>query len=223
MPVETDTQLKHSSLLHLRPDPVVLIGYFMQNLMLHFSDSRNIEHPSIRQYTWSRDTETEIKTGIYITPLAKFDAARIGFRPAIVIKRAAMAYDKDVIGGRYLGPMPPRGLYNNNDWPNLGQEHFEYPCSGKLVFYCIHRELATAELIGTEVMNCLLAWRPIVLQEFTPMYEFMPKDLDEGMRLEESKEHWAVPVVAEFAMRHRIVLRPAAPLLKAIGFLARPE
>lgn len=217
-----------NSLLKARPSPQRLTGYFMQLLIMHFSDANNIDHPSLRQYIWRQDDPVNdvINSKILITPLAKFDLAVMGIRPAVIIKRRTITCDRDAIGGSYMGGQPllgtktnPKhvngGVIDSNEWATAGQSQKEYPLKGSVTFYCIHEEGASAELLGEEVFNLMLALAPVVM-ESAGMHDYLPVELGELQVVDEARQHWTVPVTCQFSYRQMIQYRPEAPLLKMI-------
>lgn len=217
--IKTDLKETCSSIITQGPDPLSLTGCFLQILMMHFSDPRNINQAALREYTWAKDDlANQIrKSNIVLTTVSKFDARDMYQRPAVVIKRKNTSANKDVIGGQYQGvkALPGEPGVDPNNHAIAGQNMFEYANKGSFQFVCIHKEGAAAEILGTEVFNLLLGWVPQLARELK-LWDWLPLTLGELVKVEEAEEHWATVVSLEYAYRSRVIWRPESPLLKGI-------
>ncbi len=204
-----------------------LKAYILKLAMLHFSDPAHIRDPALRPFVYRRPgpnpaAPTSLDPqSLVITTRGKFDPAQTGRRPALVLKRNATKYTKDLaFGGAVQGTMPLRGEEGVNATydATAGGNVYNYGGELSFTFFCLHSEEVGAELLGDEVLQLLLGFRSLIMLEH-PLVEFMPSSTSEAGMLEEYKEMWAVQVQIDIQFRLEVHLLPKTPLLK--GILAR--
>lgn len=208
-----------SALCTIGRPPLVMTGALLWILRRHFANADYIQEPVLKDYTWNKDAT---KAQIMIESITKWQGAptqTMQMRPAIFVKRNTYGRVKLGIGDRYQGSgvkpeVDNEGQLSDNA-VNSGAK-FEVIVAGSHTVFCIGGTGAEAEAVGTEVFFELLEFTPLIRRDLD-LNKFQVMEMGSVSKLEESKEHWAVPVVVTYAFNHVWTLKQDAPLLKSVS------
>ena len=145
----------------------------------------------------------------------------VQMRPAILVKRNTYGRIKLGIGDKYMMGGKP-SIDNLNDLGNTSNNaidagtQFEVIIAGSHTVFCIGTTGAEAETIGTEVFFELLEFTPVIRRDLG-LNKFQVMEIGGINKLEESKEHWVVPVTVTFMFNHTWTLTQDAPKLKGVS------
>ena len=207
-----------SALCSERIRPIVITGALLWLIRRHFADANNIVDAALREYVWDADTE---KSTITIESITKFSGASsqaVQLRPAVYVKRNVYRPQRISIGDRFHGRRP--GLVpvdsGGRNYAVDTADKFGLFIGGSHTFFCVGGAEAEAEAVGTEVFFELVEFTPLIRRDLD-FHRFFVTEMGPAQRLEESDEHWAVPIVVVYAFEHDWLLRPEEPLLKTIS------
>ena len=210
-----------SALCTLGHPPLVMTGSIIWILRRHFAQSRNIVDPDLKDYVWDEGV-TESK--ITIESVSRWTGTptqAVQQRPGIYIKRNKYGRVKLGIGDRYM-------LGSNSTVASLdGSPHnaidsgtrYGVIIVGSHTIFCVGASGAEAEAIGTEVFFELMEFTPLIRRDL----HLNKVDVMEAgglSKLEESEEHFVVPVTLTYAFNHDWALRQDAPRLKSVTLTA---
>lgn len=169
--------------------PHILNGMFIQLLRHHFSNPDHIIQEPIRNYVWDRDD----KVGkISIENIYRWNAAEIQERPAIVARRGPLKTRKLSIGNIEHGS--PEEVGYTEDRMIVG-------FTGSHSFFCMAGTGAEAEQLGAEVAYEMLEFSQIIRRDFN-LASFDLYEIGQVARLDESHDHFAVPVTVAYSYFH---------------------
>lgn len=185
---------------------LVCTGALRHFLIQHFSDIRNILNATLRERlkregVWSSDRNEH--TGIIIESLHRWTPELTESRPAIIIKEGTWNWERKGIGD------------STGVDQRTGTRHFSGFWNGSHVFFALATEAAEAQHLGTETLKCL-QWFSQEISEQLNMHRFIPVSIGEVAALQESSEHYVVPVVFGYTIEDSWKLQPEAPRLKRI-------
>ena len=211
-----------SALCTLGHPPLVMTGALLWILRRHFSNTDYIQEQALKAYTWSRTAE---ESKVMIESITKWQGAptqTLQMRPAIFVKRNTYGRVKLGLGDKYQGSGVKPEVDNldqlSDNAVNSGSK-FEVIVAGSHTVFCIGGTGAEAEAVGTEVFFELLEFTPLIRRDLD-LNKFQVMEMGGVSKLEESKEHWAVPVVVTYAFNHVWTLKQDAPTLKGISLTA---
>jgi len=199
-------------------------AYILKLVMLHFSDVRHIRNPSLRDNVFRAAgpdpaaPTTIIPSSIVITTRGKFDPAQTAKRPAIILKRGATTYTRDLaFGAADQSEQPLLGTPGHNPTHDAtaGGRRYNYAGETSFTLFCVHIDEVAAEILGEEVQQMLLGFRELIICEKN-LHEFMPDEAGEAGMLDEYKEMWVVPVKVTVKYRLDVHLLAHTPLLKGL-------
>ena len=194
-------------------------AYVLKVLKLHFATPEHIEFEPIRGLVWRPDTDVKIPSKILITTLGAFDKAKMGMRPALIVrKQASKREPMGAFYGRTQGSLPLMGEEETDATDNatVGDWEYHHMSTSKISVVCCHVDESAAEMLAEEVQNYLAGFAPIITAELD-LHWFFPKESSEAQPLEEANTHWACRVDIDVSLSKTITIRSNAPLLKAIS------
>lgn len=197
-----------SSLASMTITSQVVTGIFLWLIRGHFSSPDNIVSSALRDFVYK---DRDPSTGITIEPSVLWNPSQVEARPAVYVRRAAWkAHSGSLsINNMYQSKKPTTNLGDNGD-------RYELLISGGHSILCVARRGAEAEELASEVFFRLVEFAPVIQRDFN-FHKFTVDDLGEIAKLEESSEHWAVPVGVSYAFAHGWLLKLLGPYLKSVG------
>lgn len=181
-----------------------MTGALIQWLRQHFASATNLEDPGLAlentEFVWSSGPDTRLA----IESVTKWNPQLVESRPALIIKRNKMTWRRIAIDNRKHGYVDKKG-----------RKSYAGLWIGSHTVFCISREGAECEKLGTEVYRELSQFAPAM----RPVLCLMKLELEEygeiGL-LEEATEHFAVPVTIGYVFQDVWETRPltAPPLTK---------
>lgn len=194
----------------------ILTGIFLQLIRSHFSDPENIEEPRLHEYRWCGVDDSFVRSDtrrstILIEPVYRWDTRLIQQRPGVMIKRNTQTPNPTAIQNKMFEVGAPQP----EDMPELAQE-FYLPFSGSHTLFCICTDGAAAELLSTEVSRSVYQVNTLLIREFG-FNRFELSQIGALARLEESTEHFVVPVVFQYAYADRWKLVDQEPRFKGVS------
>ena len=165
-----------------------ITGMLRDVLVRHFAQALTIEDPDLRHLIWRPDERSRILVESYF----RARPSMLGKRPAVLIKRNARQRLKMTIGNR-------AGI------DERGQELFTTWWVGSHTVFCLHGSGASVEMLADEVQRELTQFGPKILQ-YLGLHQFDVLQVDEIHEIEESKEHFMVPITVGWAFEERWAL-----------------
>jgi hypothetical protein len=170
-----------------------------QLLTTFFSSADNLEPPYDTK-PWASDTTT----GILIEDALVWRPELTGKRPAIIIKRNDWSSIKIGTFGNVSGLTSDGNRQYTKHW------------KGSHTCFCLAVEGAEAELLGAEVYRYFLHFGQAIRETFAlSMFELL--QVGAPARVEEAKDHYAVPVSVGYGWEETWVLRQTTPTIKAVS------
>ncbi len=183
----------------------LLTGFLRDFLRQHFSVASNIAEEQLQPYLWNAD---EKASKILIDSVTRWNPRTPEMRPALLLKRNSTKVEPVTIGNRI------HGYKTAVDGTIDISARFEAQCLCSFTTFCVARTGAEAEALGAEVFLSMLEFAPVVLRELN-LLRFAPMEMGAVNMLEESHQHWVLPVPVAAAFSHAWSLRQQAPLIKA--------
>lgn len=213
-----------SSLCSSRYPARIFEGVLVRALQEHFSRAENLiyngmmeeDKTQLQNYIWNADAT---KTAIQISPVLKYNAQDIQRRPAIFTKRNQWKNEKLTIGDGF-GAHVPRDADGNVI--KVGGNRYRRMVIGTHTIFCIGAESGIAETLGDETFEFLTCFAPIMRKEFN-FHRLEVVSMEPTGVLDESKEHYVVPVVLAYQFAYSWSLEGVAPLLKTLGIDLQPQ
>jgi len=210
-----------SALCTIGHPPLVMTGVLLWVIRRHFSDPAQIVDASLKDYIWNSETEASRIAIESVTKWPKSPTQAIQRRPGIYVKRNRYGRIKLGIGDKHM-----LGTRSSIDKSNIVTDNavdngyrYEVIIAGSHTVFCIGGTGAEAETVGTEVFFELVEFAPLIRKD-TNLNRFEVMELGGIGKLEESREHWVVPVVVTYAFNHVWQLTPEALKLKGITLTA---
>jgi hypothetical protein len=191
-----------SNYCSLAAKPLLLTGFFRDILSQHFADPDRIYEPHLVRMIWSKNRAT---SKILVETLHKWQPQTTGQRPAIVIKRNGYKSRRICITGQYQG----------NHLRNGGGSDHVQAWAGSHTLFCIGATGGQAELLANEVQRHLVSFAHIYAG-MLGFLRFSVMSIGEVRRVEESREHFVVPVSVSYMYTQSWAVQEAAPLLRKI-------
>jgi hypothetical protein len=222
MSTQPDSRIPdHSSVCTTGLQSQILTGIFLQLARNHFSDRDNIEEPRLRENLWVGQAPDYIlpdvnKSKILIEPVHRWDTRLIQQRPAIMIKRNATQPQKIAIKNELQminGPML-------EDLPENSRK-FYLPLRSSHTLFCVSTDGGAAELLSTEIARAIYQVGELLISEFG-FNTFDLGQIGAVARLEQSKEHFAVPVVFVYSFADYWKLTKQEPRFKGVSLGVEP-
>lgn len=207
-----------SSLAETGLQPHIITGILLQLVREHFADPERIKSPYLKSCIWVPKEDDQVTpdpeaTQILIDPVYRWNLTTTQMRPAVVIKRNALTPRKvGIAHNRSFG-------LGEDDYPEAGSKHSAFLEGGHTLF-CIARDGGAVEVLATEVSQHLYQFAPVIQREFCfGLFELA--QIGEVSVLEESEEHFVVPIVLHYAYEDRWLLAKQEPRLKGVSVNAR--
>lgn len=188
------------SLCDLRPRFLTLTSLFRLWLINHFGDPAKIVLPSLKKCVWKNNPQT----GITIESVTTWDPRQTQNRPALVLKRGSWRRIKLGIGDKYMGVDATGQHYMSNWW------------QGTHTVFCLASQDGEVEQLASEVFQELNEFADPV-RRHTGMKNLAVAEAGEVSILEESTQHFVVPINLVYAVEESWILRQEAPFLKRLG------
>ena len=196
----------------------LLTGVFLQLLRSHFSSADHIEESRLRQCLWIPKADDPVtadpsRSRILIEPVYRWDPRQAQSRPAIIVKRNDLQPRNRIGIGMNeeisLGGLDPSSL------PEAGREYY-LPFQGSHTLFCIAKDGGSVELLSTEVARELYQFARPITEEFG--FENLElAHIGAVARLEESGEHFAVPVTIRYGFYDHWTVTKLAPRLAGVS------
>ena len=201
-PREDYPQLTSSSLDEQGWSRLLLTGFLRDTLIRHFQPGQ-IWLRELVQKTW-RDGDD---SNILIESNTQWKPAEMGKRPAIIIKPNSCALHPIVIGD-LSGPA---------DGGTNGEGRYDYTVIwvGSHTLFCLHGTGASTEVLASEVKLFLTAYSPI-FRECLHLLKAAVVEEGEIIRLQEARDHFAVPLTFAWAFQFSWSLTPEALPLRQV-------
>lgn len=220
-----DMDNARSSLCTTGKKAMNLTGIMLWVIRRHFQTADYIKDENLKDYVWASQpndtTSTASESQIMIEPVTKVTGVPSQFiqqRPAVLVKRNPLRPTK--LGfGDWVMPLgapsvdPDRRSY---DYSLDTSNRYEVLVVGSHTVFCIGGTGGEAEALGTEVFYELVEFAQLIRRDMD-LNTFKIEGMDAVAKLEESKEHFVVPITATYAYFHAWQLTPELPELNAIG------
>ncbi len=194
----------------------IISGIFLQLLRDHFSDAENIEEPRLQEYRWVGIPPQNIlsdqeRSTILIEPVYRWDTRLIQQRPAVLVKRNSLQPQPAAIQNK----MMMLGAPQPEDMPELAED-FYLPFVGSHTLFCIGTDGGSVELLATEVARSIYQVSTLLIHEFG-FNKFELNQIGALTKLEEAAEHFAIPVVFQYAYGDMWQLVKQSPRFKGVS------
>jgi hypothetical protein len=199
--------------------PFNLMGYMLWVLRRHFSDADWIRDPVLKDKLWvpePDDTRVDAnESKILIEPVTKAYGQIeqiMQQRPALLIKRNRFVPRKIALGDREQGHAfaVTRGQ-TTDDYELDTAVRYHVIILGSYTVFGIGNTGGEAESVATEAFFELLEFGQLIRRD-AKLNEFRINDMGTVNKLEESEEHFVVPIVLTLSFFHNWKLRPEMPL-----------
>ena len=188
------------------PRPRYITGAIRWALIAHFSNEDFIEQEQVKGYVWNED---KTQSNLLIESAHKWETVVTQQRPALMIKR-------NEVKPRKLGIN--HGMTTGID--TTGDKQYQgdvktCAMTGSHTVFCIGQSGAEAEALGQEVLQELLEFGPVIHRDIC-LAKWEVAGMGGIGKLEESREHFVVPVTVAWAYFNTWMLRPVGPYLHKI-------
>lgn len=210
-----------SALCTIGHPPLVMTGAIIWILRRHFAQPGNIVDPELQAYVWDADV-TASKIAIEsVSQWPGEPTQAVQRRPGIYVKRNSYGRVKLGIGDKYM--LGRRSGVDNissltDNAIDTGTQYGVIIVGSHTVF-CIGGTGAEAEAVGTEVFFELMEFTPLIRRDLA-LNKVDVMEAGGLSKLEESSEHFVVPVTMTYAFNHDWSLRQDAPMLKSVTLTA---
>jgi hypothetical protein len=214
-----------SSLCTTGKNPLNLTGIILWVLRRHFSKESYIQNASLQGYIWAAqpaNTNAQVSgSDILIESVEKVAGQPEQYvqqRPALLVKRNRLAPTKLGFGDRYMRASQP-GLdcrRSCKDYALDTDDRYEVLLVGSHTVFCVAGTGGEAEALGTESFFELVEFTQLIRKDMD-LSRFQIQELGAVAKLEESKEHFVVPIVAMYSYFHTWHLKLEAPEMKGFG------
>jgi hypothetical protein len=189
-----------SDLCTAMPRRLLVSGILIWWMRQHFTNPLNIENQFLQTALWTDDITT---TGISIDSVFRYNPAMTEFRPGVFIKPGPWKVIRYGIDDRKLvGTL-------RDSCGTIKMPTYNTMLQGSHTLFCIAGESAEVEILATEVYRELMQFGPAVRRVFN-FLRFQVSDIGEPAILEESKEHFVVPVSVAYGAQEVWKLCPPA-------------
>lgn len=191
---------KASSICSLGMRPLLMTGFLRQVLMEHFAEKRQVEDKSLQEYLWTSGADSSI----LIESITRWTPESAGARPALIIKRNGWRVERRGINDQLMGR------------PNeLGNDQYSTFMTGSHTIFCLALSGGECEKLAAEVYRHLISFAPIIRQELN-LHRFIVTEVGPLSGLDESEDHYAVPITVGYAHEESWTIKPHAPKLKRV-------
>jgi hypothetical protein len=179
----------HEELCEMGARPLLIDGLFRKILIEYFSQTEEIEYPTLATKLYSSD----VPTGIVIETVYKWDPKQTEKRPAILIKRGAWQ-------PQHLAMFD--GLKSVD--ANLDPTYFRF-WQGEHQFICLSRSGAEADMLGAEIARFLLHYGPFIRSACNFM-RFRLQSLSPLSKIKEATDIFAIAVGVQYVWEEGVTI-----------------
>jgi hypothetical protein len=198
VPVPSLSNPDPSATCSLGMPPELMVGTMVQLIRAHFADPANIVDPILRERVWLPTPDT----GIVVESIDHFATALIEARPAIIVKDHAVQPVRDGIAGRMM-----------MTFAQDGQDRYGIRYNSSVTFFCIADTSKAAKHLATEVLDELVQFSDPI-RESLKLIRFVVVERGEAFTIEESKQHFAVPITVAYQVMRTWVVERQSPRIK---------
>ena len=174
-------------------------GFLIDVLRKHFSTPANIEFDELRRGVWSAGETTDI----VIQSALEWEPTTSGHRSAVLVRRNKLKTVRVSIGNRVHNEATPEGF-----------PKYTLVLAGTYTIFCLAGKPLQAEILASEVFREMVRFKE-QLMKTVKLLDFNVEELDGPGLLEETKQHFVVPVNLFVAFSESwIVTSNALPLRK---------
>lgn len=186
-------------------DQRTVTGVLRQFLLHHFSSPDKIINSQLRQQLEDQGGWSDSGfTAIYIESIAAWKKDQLQSRPAIIIKEGAWRWRR-LAGGNLVDMDPERGVH-----------YFWGQWQGTHTLFCIAKEPGEAQNVATEAAR-VLQWYARDISAQLRLYGFAVLQLGTVASLEESREHYVVPINVGYVIDEQWSLQQDAPRIHKVS------
>lgn len=195
----------------------LLQGAFIAILRRHFAATAKFDRtmlPSAQPIAGQDGFKfygAKAQTGLVIESAGRWDPVNAGKRAAVLVKRNAFQAQRVSINNQTHGASP---LDGNTKYGLLQL--------GSLTCFAIATTESAADHLGTEVFNFFTEFGPVIRKDLRLTRVEATSNGEPGL-LEESKQHWAVPVTVATAFWQGWTYVEYGPALKTIEIRTNQE
>ena len=187
--------------------PLLITGFLRDLLVRQWANPQNIVSPEMKQYVWSE----QASSGILIESVHRYRADLVEKRPAIMIKRNS--FRNMQLGFAGLNNGAGIAAYPNEKGAISRHQTLFV---GSHTLFCIHGTGASAEILASEVVTHLIdCLYPIRMH--LGLRQFSVTEVGAIQELEESREHYVVPVTVGWGYEHVWELKLESLPLQAVS------
>jgi hypothetical protein len=200
-----------SSLCTTGHRPLILTGVLLWLVRSQFQNAGNIISDKLKAYIWNQDpTVTKIKIDS-VTEWRLQDTQR---RPSVMVKRNTLRPNQRSlsIGDKLHGGMIPSP---SGAFPVDSGSRYNVLMLGSHTLFAISQNGAEVEELAAEVFYRLVEFGPVIQRDLG-FDRFVVPEIGAVHKLEESKEHWVVPIVVAYGYQHAWRLAPEGPPMKTV-------
>jgi len=181
-------------------DLLTSTGFFADVLRRHFASADQIRSQDLKERIW---TPSE-KTGILIEEVFHWRGDVVGKRPAVIIKRNEFRTQEFLLNNLMgIGA-------------NLASTEHNVFWTGSHTLFCIAGTSAETDILATEVLEYMLTFSPVFRQQLG-MVKFIVAEVGAVGLLEESLEHYVVPITVGYSYQYNWGLEEVSLPLKNIS------
>ena len=222
-PMQAGTELV-SSLCTTGHRANLLTGVILNLLRDHFSRESNLEFngqgdasgDKLAGYVWNKDAK---QTHIQIQPVWMWNVQDVQRLPAIYVRRDALRSGRVILGDKAAA-----GAARNADGgiKEVKGDYCLREISGSHAIFCVGKTGAEVELLGQETFNHLTGFAPVLRREFK-LHRFELTDWGAIGNLEESSEHFVVPLSCRWVYEDSWRIDKLGPQLKSVYVGAKAD
>jgi hypothetical protein len=203
-----------SAICSLGARPHLINGFLVQLLRQHFCDPSHFEEPVLRNAGVSDSTHDplytykfrpDLKTGIVVDALNKWDPTLTDRKPAVLVKRTRFSSQTMSIAGRSQGSVPEHGF-----------DTYQLQIEGGSVIFCVAHEPGEADLIAFETFHYVSGIAPIITNVLK-LNKFRVDGADEIHRLDANEKQFVVPISVSYTYEDTWILKQDVPVLKSFS------
>jgi hypothetical protein len=196
-----DGRVEDRSLKRVQLAPMQLTGVLVDVLRHHFGNPTSIFEPLLQNHIW----RPSLDTTILIETCTREVLKQLQQRPAILVKRNAIRFERFIIGDEVI---PIGG--------GKGQREFVVRAQGAHSVFCITQLPADAETLAQETLMLLLQHGPQIRETLRLQEDFKLDEVGELRTLEGAGGQYVVPLSFSYSIVHAWNLKPTAPLIRHI-------
>lgn len=187
----------------IEPNRVIITGILLDLIRQLFSspEGRNILSLQLKDYFWSAEFDEnldEAKYQLIIEDVYTWDPTKAGIRPGILIKPGTWVDRNLLIGDKIQG---------------LDHSRYERMMVGSHSIFVIGQTATQTELLAREVHMYLGHFKQEIRHTLS-FDKWEVAELAEISELEESDEHFVIPLTVAYQFAHAWEVKPVGPLLQ---------